>query len=90
MCEVMLMVDEILYSNLVISPLGSSAMCWNGWKYYLIDNYVGKASHVQECAFVHHHEVQAVSLSTYYSHKKVIQTLEAGTRCVPTNTVYKQ
>ena len=62
----------------------------NEQKYNLIDNNVDKASHVQ--ALVHHHEVQAVNLSTYYSHKKVIQTLEAGTRilCVPTNTGYKQ
>ena len=44
MCEVMLMVNEILYSNLVIFPLGALAMCWNGPKYYLIDNYVGKVS----------------------------------------------
>ena len=29
MREVMLMVDEILYSNLVIFPLGSLAMCSN-------------------------------------------------------------
>ena len=28
------------------------------------DNHVGRASHVQECALVHHHEVQRVSLST--------------------------